>query len=484
MNNQVTTNIVILGCGGVAQCVLPMLLKHLPIAPQQISVIDFVDNRHRISDAIEVGVQYFLKRITEENLAQTLASHLKTGDLLIDLAWNIDGVDIISWCQEQGVLYLNTSIEEWDPYTDDDLRHPTTRTLYHRHEKLRAYSAKNKRPHSPTAIIEHGANPGLVSHFVKVALKDLSLAILRQSKKSIMTTQLEAALAEENFPKLAYLTDTKVIHISERDTQIVNQPKLPNEFVNTWSVEGLYEEGIAPAEMGWGTHEKTLPPNAFVFDYGPQNQICLGQMGIHTKVRSWVPSGEIIGMVIRHGEADSISQYLSLADNNSTYYRPTVHYAYCPSDMTIVSLHELAMRNYVKQEKERIVSNEVISGQDELGVLLMGHQFNSWWTGSILNIEAARKLVPGQNATIVQVAAGVFSAVKWMLKNPAEGLKVPDELPYEAILKEARPFLGEFRSQASDWMPTQHRRQHFAKFVDQKSNAADPWQFENFLVQT
>jgi len=200
LDNHVTSNIVILGCGGVARCVLPMLLKHLPVKPQQISIIDFVDNRHRISEAMELGVQYFLAQITQENLASTLAKHLKPGDLLIDLAWNIDGVDIISWCQEQGVLYLNTSVEEWDPYTDDDIRHPTTRTLYHRHAKLRAYLSKTNQANAPTAIIEHGANPGLVSHFVKVALKDLSSAILKNSQKSIMRTQLEAALAEENFP--------------------------------------------------------------------------------------------------------------------------------------------------------------------------------------------------------------------------------------------------------------------------------------------
>lgn len=48
-----------------------------------------------------------------------------------------------------------------------------------------------------------------------------------------------------------------VIHCSERDTQLTNNPKRPGEFVNTWSVEGFYEEGIAPAELGWGTHEKS-----------------------------------------------------------------------------------------------------------------------------------------------------------------------------------------------------------------------------------
>jgi homospermidine synthase len=50
-----------------------------------------------------------------------------------------------------------------------------------------------------------------------------------------------------------------VIHIAERDTQVSDRPKLPGEFVNTWSVDGFYEEGVAPAEKGWGTHERALP---------------------------------------------------------------------------------------------------------------------------------------------------------------------------------------------------------------------------------
>ena len=99
-----------------------------------------------------------------------------------------------------------------------------------------------------------------------------------------------------------------MIHISERDTQIIDEPKREDEFVNTWSVEGFYEEGIAPAEMGWGTHEQELPRLAFTHDRGPRNQICLAQPGCSTWVRSWVPCGDIVGMVIRHGEAFSISE--------------------------------------------------------------------------------------------------------------------------------------------------------------------------------
>ena len=130
----------------------------------------------------------------------------------------------------------------------------------------------------------------------------------RRSKRSVAgrwttasprTGRLETALADGRLQRSRPSLGVKVIHISERDTQITSQPKEVNEFVNTWSVEGFYEEGIAPAEMGWGTHEKRLPALASQHaGDGPGNQICLAQMACKTWVRSWVPAGEIT----RHGD--------------------------------------------------------------------------------------------------------------------------------------------------------------------------------------
>ena len=132
---------------------------------------------------------------------------------------------------------------------------------------------------------------------------------------STAATTLEAALATGEHARLAMLTGTKVIHIAERDTQISDRPKEVDEFVNTWSVEGFYEEGIAPAEIGWGTHEKRLPRNAHVHTgEGPRNQICLAQPGMETWVRTWVPSGPNIGMVVRHGESFTMSDHLTVHD--------------------------------------------------------------------------------------------------------------------------------------------------------------------------
>jgi len=473
--------ILIIGCGFVSRCTLPLLLKHIEMPAEKITVMDFEDRKDYIADSLSKGVKFVIDRVTRENMPSKLAEFVGSGDLIIDLAWNIDCCEILNWCHNNNVRYINTSVELWDPYEGAEDKPPTERTLYVRHMAIRKMVAGWAKK-GATAVLEHGANPGLVSHFTKVALIDIANKIIDYKPKDPRCKQLKLALEEKNFSKLAQLTGVKVIHISERDTQITDKPKEVNEFVNTWSVEGFREEGIAPAEMGWGTHERKLPRGAHVHSYGPLNQICLSQMGIKTWVRSWVPCGETTGMVVRHGEAFTISDYLTVFEDGKPVYRPTVHYAYCPADVAINSLHELEMRWFDLQQKQRVLTDEITSGRDELGVLLMGHDFKSWWTGSLLDIEETRKLAPHQNATTLQVACSVLGAVVWMIKNPNEGVNVPDNLPHEEILEVAKPYLGPFVSEAVDWTPLKNRVDLYDKFGKSRPSDDDVWQFETFLV--
>ena len=56
-------------------------------------------------------------------------------------------------------------------------------------------------------------------------------------------------------------------------------------------------------------------------------------------------------------------------------------YAYCPADVAWASFVELEGNDYVYPDRMRVMNDEIISGRDELGVLLMGHPYRSWWTG-------------------------------------------------------------------------------------------------------
>ena len=205
-------------------------------------------------------------------------------------------------------------------------------------------------------------------------------------------------------------------------------------------------------------------------------------MGIDTQVVSWVPDYCIRGMVVRHGEAFTISDKLTVWEGDKAIYRPTVHYAYCPADVAIASLHELRGNDFVLQPKLRIMNDEIIGGSDILGALIMGHAYKSWWIGSDLSIEESRRLVPHQNATTMQVAISVTAAVMWMIENPAMGVRVPDDLPHEYVLKIAKPWLGRFISKPADWTPLQHYVNAFAGHNNPTIYRADPWQFKKFLV--
>ena len=475
--------VLIIGYGSVSKCTLPVLFKHIKIPYKNVTLIDFADMTDAIKEWTDKGIRYFQTRLTPINMAQILAKHVGAGGMVIDLGWNIGVTDILTWCHDNKVLYVNTSVEEWDPYADISMKTPLEKSLYYRQMIIREMVSKWNGK-STTAIVDHGANPGLISHFTKRGLVDIgNKAVKDKSTPKASARAIEKHLQAEDFAYLAMELGVKVIHCSERDTQIANKPKDVDEFVGTWSIEGLREEGISPAEMGWGTHETERPELSFVPNYGPKNQIFLARMGMNTWVRSWIPHQEIVGMVIRHGEAFGISDRLTVWKGKKAVYRPTVHYAYMPCHETISSLHELRARSYDLQPRWRIMNDEITGGDDILGALLMGHKYNSWWTGSILSIEESRRLVPHQNATTLQVAIGVVSAIMWMIENPYKGFCLPDDLPYKYVLNISEPYLGKFVSEPSDWTPLSNYRMFFKQNKAAKLDTKNIWRFHNFLFK-
>ena len=222
-----------------------------------------------------------------------MPSTFSAGDVLIDLAWNIDACEILQWCHDRGVLYINTSVEVWDPYAGGKM-HPTERTLYWRHMNVRRMDGKNGKEKGATAVIEHGANPGLISHFTKQGLIDIAGAAISEKKvKGRKAEVIKGHVKSGQFNHLAMELGVKVIHCSERDTHITDVPKHIDEFVNTWSIEGFREEGTTTSELGWGTHEKTLPKYGYRHKEGPKNQICIARMGMNT----W---GALLGAELHH----------------------------------------------------------------------------------------------------------------------------------------------------------------------------------------
>jgi homospermidine synthase len=260
---------------------------------------------------------------------------------------------------------------------------------------------------------------------------------------------------------------------------VSNVPKAPNEFVNTWSVDGFVSEGAQPSELGWGSHEKNFPRDGKRHDFGCLSAIYLMQPGAGTRVRTWTPlAGHFHGFCITHGESISISDYFTVREGAQVAYRPTVHYAYHPSDAAVVSVHEFAGRNWQLQDRTRIMMGDIQAGIDELGVLLAGHKKNAYWFGSQLSIEEARRLVPYNSATSLQVTVACLSGMVWAMENPNQGLVEPDEMDFRRNLEICKPYLGPVVGQYTDWTPLHDRERLFPEDLDK----SDPWQFKNVRV--
>jgi len=459
--------LVIVGFGSIGQGVLPLLLRHLGITPQQITIVTAEERGH--DEARELGIRFILEPLTRENFVRVLDPLLGPGDFLLNVSVEVSSIALIEFCWKKGALYLDTCIEPWPGgYTDPSLS-PSRRSNYALRERaleLRRHGNKN-----PTAVLTHGANPGLVSHLVKEAMLNLVKDIGIDAHKP---------LDRRGWSELAARLGVKVIHIAERDTQVSPRPKKVDEFVNTWSIDGFVSEGSQPAELGWGSHERHFPADGQRHDFGPDCAIYLLRPGASTRVRSWTPlEGSYHGFLITHGESISISDYFTLREGNAVRHRPTVHYAYHPCDGAVLSLHELAGKNWQLQNEKRLIVEEISAGGiDELGVLLMGHAKGAYWYGSQLSVDEARRLVPYNNATSLQVTVAVLAGLVWALENPTAGVIEPDEMDFERCMAIMRPYLGKVVGAYSDWTPLNDRGRLFPEDVD----ASDPWQFKNFRV--
>jgi homospermidine synthase len=458
--------LVIVGFGSIGQGVLPLLLRHLEIDPKQITIITAEPRGHDV--AAEYGIRFIQIALTRDNYRGILETRLGSGDFLLNVSVDVSSVALITLCQEKGALYLDTCTEPWPGgYTDPSLT-PSARSNYALRES--ALAIRSRFADGPTAVLTHGANPGLVSHFVKQALIDLTRdeGIGRGTPAN-----------RNDWARLAEQLGVKVIHIAERDTQVSPIPKEPGEFVNTWSIDGFVSEGSQPAELGWGTHERHFPSDGCRHDFGSGAAIYLLRPGAATRVRSWTPAeGPYHGFLITHGESISIADYLTLKDGDDVRSRPTCHYAYHPCDDAVLSLHEFAGKSWRLQNRKRLMMEEIAAGTDELGVLLMGQPKGVYWFGSRLTIAEARRVAPHNNATSLQVTAAVLAGMIWAIEHPREGIVEPEEMDFERVLEIARPYLGDVVGVYGDWTPLQDRERLFAEDLDRD----DPWQFKNIRV--
>jgi homospermidine synthase len=481
--------LVMLGLGSIGMGTLPLLLKHIGMSPSQVVILT---GDERADQAAEVearyaGVKTVLGLLSESTFPQCFEEStggMSEGDFLLNLSVDVSSCDLLAWCHDRGVNYVDTVVEPWaGGYTDTSLT-PAQRTNYALREKAMALK-RDFGAESPTAVITHGANPGMVTHFVKQGLLNIAA-------KQAGATTIDMPSSREEWARLAQSVGLRAVHIAERDTQVQGVPKEIGQFVNTWSIDGFIGEGLQPAELGWGTHEKELPPKGARHTHGCGSAIYIERPGASTRVRTWTPTeGPFHGWLITHNESISLSDYFTIPGPNGVgaggadaEYRPTVHYAYHPCDDAVLSIHELAGKGWIEQTNKKLIVDEIISGIDELGVLLMGTSNDNgkhfaYWYGSQLEIEQSRRLIEYNSATSLQVTAAAMAATVWAMRNPRCGIREPEEVPHDEILGMMAPYIAPVIGEYTDWTPLQGRENLFKEDVDRD----DPWQFRNVLVE-
>src|SRR5262249_42419602 len=344
--------IVMLGFGSIGRGTLPLIERHIAFDRAKFVVIAPDDDDRKLLD--DRQIRFIHQAVTKENYRDLLTPLLTGGPgrgMMVNLSVETSSVDLISFCKDIDVFYIDTVVEPWPGFYTDRTRSVAARSNYALRESV--LDLRRRRPGGITAVSCCGANPGMVSWMVKQALIDVArdLGVVDDEPKT-----------REAWARLMQRVGVKGIHIAERDTQRARDPKPRGVFVNTWSVEGFCSEGVQPAELGWGTHEKHMPSNGHRHNFGSRAASYLTQPGAGTQTAQAQH-----GFLVTHNEAISIADYFTLRENGNVVHRPTCHYAYHPCDDAVLSLHEMSGAAWQRQKEWKILDeHEIVDGIDEL----------------------------------------------------------------------------------------------------------------------
>lgn len=303
--------VILIGLGSIGKGVLTLLERHIDFDHTQLTVIDPDQKVKQFLAKTEYSV--LTEAVTPENYVDLIGPLLDTpGAFCINLSVNTSSRDLIALCQMRRALYIDTVVEPW-PGFYFDVRPNERRTNYALREDIRKLA--HDYPCGTTAVSCCGANPGMVSWFVKEALLRLA---------ADMGREIVVPNKREGWAYLMRDLGVQGIHIAERDTQVSVTARERGSFVNTWSVDGFLSEAYQPAELSFGTHEDWVPEDANTHSEGCRASIWLNRPGAETRVRTWCPThGPQYGLLITHNEAISLAHYFSIGAEDAPTYRPT-----------------------------------------------------------------------------------------------------------------------------------------------------------------
>lgn len=397
---------------------------------------------------------FITAEINRENYQKIFSTYLNEGDILIDFADSVGTKDFVEWCANQKVMYLNTGETDWADNWYNIFEENQKKCKLR--EELNSNGLLTKYP----IVLQHGNNPGLVSHFVKAGLEYI---VKKQFKTNERYNQL---LKENKFNELAKELDLREIHVNDNDYQQVKDKFYNDKLYSSWSIDSFFFEMISGATANIGTDEKIdYEAECKKIDYEKGflefKDIAIDKMG-----KTYYPKGKFEAFFVPHEETITIAKYLEVKEGDKVVYRPTVVFLYSPCEYATKYLENARVASYQNLDNEESDENSSIirgfkypevaeiiykenikSGIEYVGILLLGGNFNPVWVGNRIKksfLYKDKKNSFWQTPTITPVAMSALAAMCWMIENQDRGgIYFPDEIEdYKYIIKHSEKYIS------------------------------------------
>src|ERR687898_2385027 len=95
MHVDFSGRLVMIGFGSIGQGVLPLILRHIGITADRITIVTADEAGMR--EAAEYGVKFTINPLTRENYRQVLDPVLRAGDFLLNLSVDVSSIALFQF---------------------------------------------------------------------------------------------------------------------------------------------------------------------------------------------------------------------------------------------------------------------------------------------------------------------------------------------------------------------------------------------------
>jgi len=453
--------IVQFGFGAVGRSFYEKVSKEIKFNENEYFVI--TKYKEEFDAYISLGgmvANFILCEVTRDNFCAIFEKYLSSGDLFIDFADTVGTKDLCEWCAEKNIMYLNTSDADWPE---------NWLNIFEQNQNLNAIKEKHRNTRTTNMhpiVLQHGNNPGLVSHFVKVGIERI---IRTQHSKD---KRLKALIKQNKFNEAAYILGIKMIHVNDIDSQKTNiNYGDDGALFNTWCIDSFFFEMISEATLNIGSHEDIDFEDECKYIDPLKGFLEFKDLAAEMKCRTYYPGGVFEGFLVPHDETATIAKSLEVKRGEDVLYRPSVMFLYSPCHLASEYFSKSKVNDYPKpnasrpldcddangqtiirgylypQYAEIVQKEELAGGTEHVGVLIMGDNFDPVWVGNRIEpsfLYKRKKDSYWQTPTITPVAMSALAAVCWMIRNKDKGgIYFPDDIAdHRYILKIAEKYIS------------------------------------------